>query len=528
MAAPGPTVASPVAAPTLSPEAACAALMNRSFEKAADTAAKVVRTRFGSGPPLNEAEQGMILRRGESQGIPLDRTAQLPVHCRVEAYIAPTVRVLVLLPVPARWNGNVFHAACDAFCGEVQDDMPVPALLRGYAAIASDGGHTNQRPFDGAWGHDNRQGEIDFGYRASHVSAQLVKALAAAYYGRPHRYSYSAGFSKGGTAGVKAAQMYPKDFDGILARAPVLEYQTKNTVHFPWIYRAVTRADGTAILDDSHQPLIHAAVTKACDRIDGIVDGVIDDPRECRFDPRVLACRAATDSDCLDAEQVEALRKVYSRPVGATGAVTYEAAQEFGSELDWPNFVLPLKGDVRTYAYKGGSSYLKYLAFETDPGPDYDWLSFDVEQEGGKLDALKPIYDADSPDLNGFEAAGGKLLITHGWGDGAISARMTIRWFEKMQRSMGGADRSQRFARLFVLPGVKHGSGGTGPHLYEGLSALEDWVERGTAPDVLFVRKEDKGVVVRTRPVYPYPQRTRYKGRGSTDLAINFEPRPRK
>ena len=502
----------------------CAALVSNNYESAADHPAVIRNSRWVTDATEALEVQFMFGKRSIVQGMDVgENVTELPAHCRVEGYVAPATRFLILLPEPTAWTGRVMYAACDAFCGAVDEDMPVPGLLNGIATIATDGGHINKRPFDGAWGFRNREGELTFGYKASHHAAQVVKAVASDYYGQPHTYSYITGFSKGGLAGIKAALMYPEDFDGVVSRAPVVRYQDINAIRLPYIYRSNTRDDGTPILVGDDVMVVHRAVIAACDAVDGLEDGIIDNPRHCDFDPAVLRCERGQDEECLTKEQVETVRKLYSKPTNGLGEVAYPYALEYGSELDWPGFHAPRTPDGESYAGSIGRTFLRYLAFDEDPGPEFDWQSFDPVANAHQLAAMRPVWDATDPDLRGFRNAGGKMIVVHGWGDGAVSAQMTIDWFENVEAFMGD---TSSFLQLYVAPGNKHGgSPGDGPNINNSLDALVAWVEDGEAPNRLVFRLENKaGETVRSRPGFPYPATARYKGEGSTDDAENFEP----
>ncbi|MCI4646080.1 MAG: tannase/feruloyl esterase family alpha/beta hydrolase [Hyphomonadaceae bacterium] len=513
-------VDAPAPEPTSS-QLACEALNYSNFETGADHPFQIIEAKYQPAGPTPEGKRVQLHKRSMSQGMPAYFDT-LPDHCEISGYIAPNIEFLMMLPSHENWNNKTLYAACDAFCGEVQYDMPVPGMAYGFATMASDGGHRNKRPFDGIWGYNNREGEIDFGFRATHLSAQAIKAVATEYYGEAPGSSYTAGFSKGGTSGIKAALTYPEDFDGIMARSPVVRYQDINAIRLPWIYQTVTREDGAPILLARDASIVHASVIAACDGVDGLEDGVIADPHACTYDPAVLLCsEEAGDKACLTAEQVDVVRRMYAPPTNADGEEIYPYPLNPGSELDWPRFHLPVSPGERSFVDAGGSTWLRYLAFEEDPGPDYDWASFDPISEADKLDDLRWIYDATDPDLSAFRDAGGKMIVLHGWGDGAVNARMTIDWYESVQVEMG---ETSDFLKLYVIPGNKHGAGGDGPDLQESMTALVNWVETGEAPYGLVLRKEVDKEIVRTRPTYPWPMTTVYDGEGDIYDAASYGP----
>ncbi|MBL8643911.1 MAG: tannase/feruloyl esterase family alpha/beta hydrolase [Rhodospirillaceae bacterium] len=518
------------AAESSAAEKACAGLMEKSFETAADRPVSITAATYVTKADQSLAWQFMFFKRSVVQGLPImngDKAnldlQELPPHCRVEGYVAPAVKFLVLLPEAAKWNGDIIHNSCDAFCGLIDEDAVVPGLMRGYAAITTDGGHVNRPWFDGMWGYNNRDAEIDFAYMASHLAAQSVKAISAAYYGKAHSQAYTVGFSKGGHSGIKSALLYPEDFDGVVSRAPVVRYQAINAARIPYLVKSNTRKDGTYILGAKDVPLIHKAAIESCDSVDGLEDGLIEDPRKCNFDPGVLLCKAgAAEGSCLSAEQVETLRKIYAVPTNDSGVQSFPHAVDVGSELDWPGFVVaPHPGET----YQGemlSRTWLRYLAFDKDPGPTFDWRSFDPVKDAAKLEPLRPMYDADETDFQKFREAGGKMIVVHGWGDGAVSAQMTIDWYEKVKKDLGKS--ADDFLRFYTVPGSKHGFNNNVPAINESLEAVKAWVKSGKAPDaLLFKQADEKGNIIRTRPVYPYPAVARYTGKGDVNDAKNFK-----
>lgn len=505
--------------------ARCEALNLLNLEMAGDAPGRIVTTSLVRGAKATERERVFFKKRGHSQGMPTPMLEVFPDHCLVEGYVTPHVRFNMVLPPPGKWNERFMLAACDAWCGKVHSEIVVPGLNRGYATLTNDGGHYSRAPFDGIWAHQNIPARIDFAHRANHVTAQVGKAIAAAYYGRAPRYSYITGFSKGGNAGLFAAQKYPEDFDGIFAKAPVPYYQWKNAAHFPWLALAVYPDGTNPVMYSEKLPLVERAVTAACDRIDGLTDGVIDDPRKCRFDPGVLLCRPnQPEQECLTSLQVEALRKVYAKPSNAAGQTYYDFPTDYGSESDWERSMYPVRGSTElTFSLTGAMTGLRYMVFENNPGPTYDWKTFDYLEARPRLEAMSKILDPDSLDLKAFKARGGKLIIVHGWSDAMVSAAMTIDWFEKMRSFMGGTKATAEFAQLYVVPGMHHGSGGRGPYVFDTQTALEKWVEQGIAPASILLEDEPGVTPFRTRPSYPYPAITRYKGKGDPNAASSFE-----
>lgn len=513
--------------------ARCAALNGLNLERSAEMPAQIVSAELVVDRAASRWESTMFVKRGHVYGLPTQPFQSYPAHCRVEGYVAPHIQFMMMLPPSNEgWNGRFLLNACDGLCGAVHDNAVVPGLARGFASMTSNGGHYSRAPFDAIWGYNDRVAEINFGYRANHLVAQVGKAIVAAYYGKQPSYSYMAGMSRGGTASVISAQRYPKDFNGVLAKAPVIHYSDKNNINAPYIARAIYPDGETAVMDSSKIHLVANAVMKACDRIDGLEDGIIEDPRMCKFDPGVLLCAKGQDeSSCLTKIQVNAVRQIYAVPTGANGKVVYPVGNNYGSEGDWPRFMFPEPGShTPAFFYQIARGSLRYLAFEEDPGPGYNWRAFDPITERDKLKFMAGIVDGDSPDLSKFNDAGGKMIVIHGLADGAVAAQMTMRWFDTVVDYAGGQEAVGKFAQLYIVPGVKHGSGGQGPYEHAALEALMDWVEKGTAPkkldfvDDLVVREgtPDFVKVKRSRPAFPYPDRAVYSGGGDPNVASSY------
>lgn len=502
----------------------CEGLARLDLERVADSPGAVVKAMLRTRMPASEADRAQFIRRGQSQGILTPALDTYPDHCLVDGYVTPHIHFNLMLPPPDQWNGRFLLAACEGWCGRVNEDTVVPGLNRGYATATNDGGHYGRVPFDGVWAHRNVQARIEFAHRANHVTAQIAKAVVEAYYGTAPKYSYITGFSKGGNAGLFTALKYPQDFDGVFAKAPVPYYQWKNAAHFPWVALAVYPDGKTPVMTAEKLPLLVRAVNAACDAIDGLEDGIIDDPRRCRFDPGVLLCkRGQPEAECLTAPQVESVRKVYAVPTDASGTPYYPFNTDLGTESGWTRSVYPLPGDAEdSYSLVAAKTGLRYMVFKDNPGPDYDWRQFDYVKEEPNIRDMAEILDPSGADLTAFKARGGKLIIVHGWADTEISARMTIDWFEKMQAHMGGAEATAEFAQLYVVPGMHHGTGGAGPYEYDAFTALERWVEAGTVPDQLMLRDDPRLPQKRTRPAFPYPDKAVYQGAGDPDDARSF------
>ena len=500
--------------------------MNFNIEQVADSPGKIVKASFIERKTATKRDKVGTFWRGISQGIPSSEFDFWPNHCLVEGYITPHIQFAMMLPADDAWNENFWLAACEGWCGEVNYGTLAPALSHGYAVITNNGGHYgSNETFDAVWAHQDLEARINFAHRANHVSADVGKAIIKEYFSNKPKYSYIAGFSKGGNAGLFAAQRYPDDFDGVISRAPVVNYNPKNAAHMPWIAKAVYPDGKNPVIYSDKIPLIHDAVTVACDELDGLKDGIIDDPRKCSFDPIVLLCKAdqsEENNECLNETQVDAVRKIYQKPQTPTGKIYFDYPADYGSENEWRGVLLPVRDSNMNAAFYDGAVTGHYMAFKDNPGPGFDWMSFDYTKHTKAIAKMSKILDPDDPDLSAFKENGGKIIIFHGWSDGYISANMTIDYFDKMQAKMGGRTATADFAQLYILPGVDHALGGPAPHIVDAHSAIVDWVEKGIAPQKL-IAKDSPGVEpFRTRPVFPYPARAKYNGEGDPHKDSSF------
>ncbi|MDH3295211.1 MAG: tannase/feruloyl esterase family alpha/beta hydrolase, partial [Acidimicrobiia bacterium] len=331
-----------------------------------------------------------------------------------------------------------------------------------------------------------------------------------------------------GREALMSAQRFPDDFDGIIAGAPANYQAYLAGVSQTWIELAQFDGAGNRVFGVDKLGLIGAAVYDQCDGLDGLVDGQIDDPRTCDV-AAVVASLACGDPGtegpgCLTAQEAEALIKIYDSPRNSNGDALYPGGLPAGSEQLW-FFISVGFGNSFSIGGNFAQEYHRYLAYPDDPGESFSLFDFDFDTDASKLDPMARIYNATSPNLGGFQANGGKLLIYHGYADQLITPYGTIAYYESLVDKMGGPEAAGDFARLFLLPGMGHCGGGPGPNVVDYLTAMENWVENGVAPDELVVsRIGADGTVNRTRPVYPYPQVARYDGTGSTDDAANFGP----
>jgi feruloyl esterase len=484
----------------------------------------------------------------------LAASSDLPARCEVTGYVASSVGIKLDLPVA--WNGKFMEVGCGGHCG-VLDGNSLPwscdtALRRGYACVVSDMGHRSAGGADGLWAYGNLQAKLDWGIRAGHVAAVAGKALAEWYYAQKPSKAYFMGCSTGGRQALQEVQHFPWDFDGVLAGAPPVNLSTIYMT-FVWGIRATHDAAGKALLDAEDLKRLTAAAVAQCDLDDGVKDGIIGDPLHCAFDPSVLACKSGHTQSCLTATQIKAVKEVYAGPMTSRGAKLSLGGPLPGSEYlqlaglphDWRAAYTGVDGHPAAYEALATDGF-RYLFLLPEPGPTWKLSDFDFDRDYQRLGLMQSLYDSSNPDLRKFKAAGGKLIVFQGLSDISVLPRSTIDYYEAVERVMGSQAATQDFARLFLLPGVGHCSGGDGAFDADYLSALEAWVETDRAPDKLLtshirlgdLRIEssadfpklirrldyplDPSTIEFSRPVYPYPLRAKYRGQGDPRDAASF------
>ena len=438
----------------------------------------------------------------------------IPAYCRVEGYVTPTVNIEVHLPIE-NWNGKFIKRGCGGYCGSVFGSYCNNHVKDGYACVVSDMGHRSTGG-DAKWAYNNPYTEIDFGYRATHVSTVAGKAITEEFYGNAPQRSYYMGCSTGGRQGLVEAQRFPWDFDGIVAGAPVID-ETGAGLQLIWTTTANLDEGGEQILTVDKIPLIHDAAIAKCDAYDGAEDGLIDDPRDCDFDPGALQCGLFAGDDCLTRDQVEVVRKIYSGPQTSAGVPTYTGGALPGSEPHWLGPYITEEGRPGRYYFMIGDMF-RYMGFLPDPGPSWQPEDFDFDEDHKRLGMMEGIYSGSNPDLRKFRDAGGKMFVYHGWADYSVVPLNTVDYYELATRTMGGIEAIQEFFRLYMIPGMSHCSGGAGAYAIDYLSYMEEWVEEDKAPDMMIGHHPshqtdrfgtdfplDPDIIEFSRSVYPYP-----------------------
>jgi hypothetical protein len=502
----------------------CEALAKLNLPNVTITTAKAIPAGEFSGPrhPFTGADMSAFYK-------------QLPAFCRVVAKARPTadsdITIEIWMP-RENWNGKLQGLANGGFAGAINFLELGASLQHGYVATGTDTGHTGS-PIDAAWALGHPEKIIDFGYRGIHEMTRIAKLVIPQFYGSAPKRSYFAGCSDGGREALMEAQRYPEDYDGILAGAPA-NYWT-GLLSLAVIDTQAVTATPASFIPPAKIATIEKAVVAACDKLDGVADGILNDPRQCRFDPASIQCKAGADSnDCLTPPQVAALKTIYAGIQDASGRSIFPgylpgAEEGQGGWALWITGPAPAKSLM---AYFG----LGYYANMVYDKKDWDYHAFTPES-GIKAanDKTGEALNATNPDLSAFQSRGGKLILYHGWNDPAIPALNTVNYYQDVIAKMGQS-KANSFTRLYMVPGMQHCGGGPGPENFgEALDAtstdpqhnirttLENWVEKGTAPSSFIVSKTAAAnSPAITRPLCPYPQSAKYKRTGDPNQADNF------
>jgi feruloyl esterase len=445
------------------------------------------------------------------------RAMQLPAFCRVVALAAPStdshINLEIWVPPTAAWNGKFLGVGANAFLGQISYDAMADALRRGYATAATDTGHVGGE-LTFARGHPEKI--VDWGHRAQHVTAETAKLVVRTHTGRWPARAYFSGCDSGGHQALKEAQAYPHDYDGIIAGVPAAD-RTNEIIGYLGTWLATHDANGRSLLPQPKIQLLAQAVTKACDAMDGIADGIIDDPRRCPFEPAALRCMGAETGSCLTQEQIEAANKVYAGTHNArTGELIFRGWPKGSESLGtapgqgWGGLVnIPEPRRVE---------FFRYFVFDD---PNWNYRSFDFDKDVAFTREKVGFIDAIDADMRPFHARGSKLIMYTGWVDPILPAEDIVDYYERVSKTMG-ARTVQDFMRFYLIPGFSHCRGGPGTDVFDMLPDLESWVEKGVAPKEVIASRLESGKTSRTRPLCPYPQVAQWSGKGSTDDAANF------
>ncbi len=455
-------------------------------------------------------------------------SGEVKQYCRVDGHVATNGNTVNFgLGLPADWNGKFYFQGVGGFGGAIG---PLNlGLARGYASASTDTGH-QAAASDGRFALDPMQ-ELDYAYRGTHATTLAAKHITAAFYGRQPRHSYFNGCSNGGRQGLLEVQRYPDDFDGVIAGAP--GFGTTLQVARALLYQVMLAKPGNALPVEKVE-LISEATLEECDARDGLRDGLISDPRLCRFTPEALKCSGSDRPDCLTASQIATAKIIYDGVMSpAVGVVTPgQPIGHEGGESGWRRSITgsvaptPQPDGTTSFTkdppngFTFGEQNFRYMALPDDD-PSFTWRTFNLERDLHRLAAAETILAPNKTDLSPFRRRGGKLILWHGWADPMVTAYWTVRYYENVAKAMGPRE-TEDVVRLFMVPGMHHCSGGPGPNAFDMLSEIERWVERGIPPERVIASHSTDGRVDRTRPLCAYPKVARYVGQGSIDDASSF------
>jgi len=476
-------------------------------------------------------------------------------YCLVKVLVPQAINIWVGLPMGGKWNGRWQSLGGGGYAGSVS--APTSAVLGGYAGATTDTGHSGGSGTFGCVndcvgnsasdpGEPNVPLQIDFANRSEHLMAVLGKQLVRAFYGQPPVYSYWNGCSTGGRQGLRMAQDFPGDYDGILAGAPAIHWDRFQAGQI-W-YQVVQLRDnggsiggGNAGILIAKENLATSNAVAACDALDGVVDGVLTDPRACTYSAEAdssitKASCTPSDGTCLTPTEAIAIDHMWKGPVSCSNGHPDASCPV----RDEATRILNGKGNKRLwYANTRGTALSGLGGVNPFPiavaQPRY-WVYFDPTWDWKVLDydnylqffkdtvaQVGPIMASDNPDLSAFRDRGGKVVMWHGFADPLIVPEGTIDYYDAVTQALGGGYKhTEEFARLFMAPGVGHCGGGVGPQPQGLFGAVVNWVENGQAPDTIFATKTSGGVVTQSRPLCPYPTFAHYTGSGSPDDATNF------
>ncbi|BCS95280.1 putative esterase [Desulfoluna limicola] len=467
-----------------------------------------------------------------------DETQPVP-HCKVAGVIGPEIHFELLLP--ANWNGKFVMGGGGGFVGSVMNtSLMFGALRAGYATVGTDTGHQGH-PLDGSWAYNNLERLVNFGHQAVHRTAVTAKALTKAYYQKEIDRSYFTGCSRGGGQAFMEAQRYPEDFDGIVSGAPAYNWTALAALTSQINQAMYPDPDNLqeAVVGPKEQELIESSYLEMCDELDGIKDGIVNDPRQCAFDVATLLCKGEKTEKCLSADQLAAVKVIYDGPKDSKGNPLFYGFP-FGGETalgGWPRWLtggLNYQEDLAGFQggvaagdfkqpltpsafYAFGNGIMKYFIYND---PDWSYVNYDYDTLTEDSKRIGETLNSTSPDLSAFRKRGGKLIIYSGWSDAAVPADAVIGYYEDVLTHDKTAAED---VRLFMMPGTEHCFGGPGPSWVNWLDEIDKWVETGTAPDQVAAYWLDENMQPEgSRLLCAYPQVAEYDTEGGTRDVSSF------
>ena len=474
---------------------------------------------------------------------PAGSLIDVPDHCLFRVTLDPRPSGLeemsygigIELRLPASWNHRFFFQGGGGLDGVLLPSVGAigqypSALSRGFAVVSTDGGHRGRNAIDSRFGAD-QQAKLDFAYQAITRTTQEAKTLVTRFYGKRPDYSYFMGCSTGGREAMLSAQRLPLEFDGVVAGNPSFNL-TRVAVNQIWSLQTVTRVapkdasgrpDLSRAFSDAQLKALSNAVLRQCDALDGLRDGMINDFRACRFDPKSLVCGstgAPPARECLTKPQSAALRAIFAGAHNSRGEPLYGTfPYDTGIATPaWRGMHLGTAGNPPANATLGRDTLRNFAM--TPPAPDLDPLKFDFDRDTSRTYETAAINDAVATVHTSFAGHGGKMIVYHGLSDQAMATGALTDWYEQL--SPRDAQGPQAWARLFLVPGMTHCGGGQSTDQFDMLSAIQAWVEDGRAPErIIASGKTFPGL---TRPLCPFPKVARFDG-GPANEAGSFSCR---
>ncbi len=463
--------------------------------------------------------------------------ANMPAFCRVAVSAHPTadsdIKYEVWMPAQG-WNGKFLGLGVGGFAGAPAFSAMIDGVRSGYASASTDSGHAGG---GGEFAYKHPEKIVDFGYRAEHIMAQQGQQIVEAFYGKKSAHNYFSGCSGGGRQAMVELQRYPEDYDGIVMGDPAHNWTNHYVGAHLWLASAFFDKGPKNALPMSKSKIIGNATNAACDELDGLKDGILNDPRRCKFDVATLLCKSGQDENtCLTPGDLAIVQRYYKGPEEMTRPGYYPAFDPGAEGSNWGTMIA--EQDYGGIHGRQGFPFFRFFVFD-DPNWDFHsfkWGRAAVDEVDNRVvlpgQSLAQVLNATNPDLSKFKARGGKLIHYHGYNDPDIPGRNSINFFEAVVAEQGKAhgaakalDETQSFYRLFMVPGMGHCSGGPGPNTFDMLPALDAWVDKGVAPASVPATKytdAKRTSVEMTRPLCPFPQEARYKGTGDVKSAANF------
>jgi hypothetical protein len=441
--------------------------------------------------------------------------------CRVVGRISAEINFELFLP--QQWNGRFLMSGGGGFVGNIQNSFR-ERTNDGYANVGTDTGHQGNG-LTAEWAYNNMERQLNFGRLAIHRTAVVSKSIMQAFYCKEPAYSYFLGCSRGGGQAMVEAQFYPQDFNGIVAGAPAFgwpaigaKFVSINQKNYP------NPNDLTPVLTSDNLKLLQDYVMKQCDKLDGLTDKIINDPRDCKIDlSKLPLCpNNQQGAACFTKEQIAVIKAVYE-PLVVDQKTIYPGfpvglEAEMGAWDAWISGTNPNQKPSLHYMF--GTNMLKYLVFND---PNWDYTKYDFKKFFDETRFASSFLDATQADYSEFKKNNGKMIMYHGWNDPALSAYTTIDHYEA---AMQKDKELQSYVRLFLMPGVLHCGGGTGCDNVDWVGLIRDWVENNKAPDQIISSKVEQGKTIATRPLVPYPKMTVYSGSGDASQEKSYKVKP--